>query len=120
MKQLKYHKDLVNKTDKLREMIQEHPDLPLVIFAGEEANSGDYSWMGCTDVYFQVGKVLDAAGPNDEKIYLDYDELEDDEGEQLYCEFGDIPDAEYEAILKERMAKYDEDWVDCIIIYATN
>ena len=120
MKELKYHKNLINKTDKLRKMILENPDLPLVVFAGEEANSGDYSWMGCTDVYFEIGKVLDAAGPNGEKIYLDVDDLEDDVGDLLYDEVGDIPDPEYGAMLKERMSKYDDDWVDCIIIYATN
>lgn len=42
--------DLVHETEKLRKLIIENPDCPLLIFAGEEANGGDYSYMCCTEV----------------------------------------------------------------------
>ena len=110
----------IHNTEKLRKLILENPGLPLVVFAGEEANNGDYNWMTCTDVSCEKGEILDCAGPNDERIYTDRDELEDDIGDELYNEVGDIPDEEYEKLLKERMSKYEEYWTECIIVYVTN
>lgn len=110
----------IHNTEVLRKMILENPDLPLLVFAGEESNSGDFSWTCCTDVRVKKGEVLDCEGPNDERIYTDRDELEDDVGDALYTEVGDIPDEEYEKMLKERMSKYEEYWTDCIILYVTN
>lgn len=110
----------LHNTEMLKQMIIENPDLPLLVFAGEEANSGDYSFMCCTDVRVEKGEVLDCAGPNDEIIYTDREDLEDDVGEELYREVGDIPDEEYEKMLKEEMSKYEEYWTDCIILIVTN
>lgn len=39
---------LLHSADELRQLIRENPALPLLVFAGEEANSGDYarpSWL---------------------------------------------------------------------------
>lgn len=110
----------IHNTEALRRIILENPDLPLVVFAGEEANSGDYSWICCTDVRVEKGEVLDCAGPKDELIYTDRDELEDDVADHLYSEVGNIPDDEYNRLLKERMSKYEEYWTDCILLYVTN
>ena len=110
----------IHNTEKLRKLILENPGLPLVVFAGEEANSGDHSWMTCTDVSCDKGEILDCVGPNDELIYTDRDELEDDVGDELYNEVGDIPDEEYEKLLREKMSKYEEFWTECIIVYVTN
>ena len=110
----------IHNTEVLRKLILENPDLPLLVFAGEEANGGDYSWMCCTDVSAEKGEVLDCKGPNDEYLYTDRDELEDDVGEELFSEVGDIPDEEYEKMLKERMSKYEEYWTECIIVRVTN
>lgn len=110
----------IHSTEVLRRMILENPNLPLVIFAGEEANSGDYSWMCCTDVRCENGEILDCEGPNDERIYTDRDELENDVADQLYGEFGNIPDDEFNRLLKEKMAEYEEYWTDCIILWVTN
>lgn len=110
----------IHNTEVLRKMILENPDLPLLVFAGEESNSGDFSWTCCTDVRVEKGEVLDCEGPNDERIYTDRDGLENDVMDALYTEVGDIPDEEYEKMLKERMNEYEEYWTDCIILYVTN
>ena len=36
---------LLHATDELRQLILENPELPLLVFAGEDCNSGDYSYM---------------------------------------------------------------------------
>ena len=63
---------------------------------------------------------MDCKGPKDDRLYIDREELEDDVGEELYDEVGDISDEEYEKLLKERMDKYEEYWTKCIILYVTN
>lgn len=110
----------IHSTEVLRKMILENPDLPLLVFAGEEANGGDYSWMCCTDVRCEKGEVLDCAGPKNEYIYTDREELEDDVADQLYGEVGNLPDDELNRLLKERMSKYEEYWTECIVLYVTN
>lgn len=39
---------LLHSADELRQLIRENPTLPLIVFAGDEANSGDYSYMSCS------------------------------------------------------------------------
>ena len=36
---------LLHSADDLRKLIIEHPDLPLLVLASEDANSGDYPYM---------------------------------------------------------------------------
>lgn len=110
----------IHNTKALQKMILENPELPLVVFAGEEANSGDYSWICCTDVRVEKGEILDCEGPNNEYIYTDRDELEDDVADQLYDEFSGLDDDEYATLLKKKMAKYEEYWTECIILRVTN
>jgi len=110
---------IIHNTEALRKLILENPDLPLLVFAGEEANNGDYTWMSC-DLYVEKGEALDCKGPKDERLYTEREELEEDVAEELYREVGDIPDEEYKKMLKERMDKYEEYWTDCIILYVTN
>lgn len=41
---------LLHSTEKLRKLILDNPDLPLLVFAGEDANSGEYSYQACASV----------------------------------------------------------------------
>ena len=111
---------LIHNTENLKKLILENPDLPLVVFAGEDANIGDCSWMSCTSVSCEKGEVLDCNGPNDEIIYTDRDDLQDDVEDEIYDEFGELPDEEYEKMLKEKMYKYEEYWTECIILWVNN
>ena len=40
---------LIAQSDKLRQLILEHPDYMIAVVAGEEANTGDYSYA-CREV----------------------------------------------------------------------
>lgn len=52
---------LLHSADELRQLIRENPTLPLIVFAGEEANSGDYSYMSCSYVKAYKGEYLDCS-----------------------------------------------------------
>lgn len=117
--------NLVHETEKLRKLLIENPDCPLLIFAGEDANIGDYGYMGCTSVSCEKNVVLildnDAPDPpNDELIYVGEDELEDDIAEQVYDDMPEATDEEQEAETKRRLAMFDKYWKECIVVYASN
>ena len=117
--------DLVHETEKLRKLIIDNPDCPLLIFAGEEANGGDYSYVACTQVSVEKDCVLlldndSPAAPNDERIYIGEDELEDDIADAVYDNLPDASEAELDAEVKKRMKEFEPYWKDCIVVYATN
>ena len=63
-------------TTELRKMIMKHPDYPIAVVVGEEANSGDYSWMYASDITFSLGEILDTEQPvNNEMIFNDKDDF---------------------------------------------
>lgn len=120
--------NLAKSTDELKRLIAEHPDYPIVVLAGEEANSGDYSWMFFSDISFGLDEILDVETPyNDEEVCTDRDCFEERMSDWLYGKLDDegvdvdqMPDAEFEKRLKEEIAKYDPYWKDVIAIWATN
>ena len=47
---------LLHATDELRQLIIDNPGLPLLVFAGEDANDGgDFFYMSCSRGTAQVG-----------------------------------------------------------------
>ena len=120
--------ELTKNTDELKRLISEHPDYPIVVLAGEEANSGDCSWMYCSDIGFHLGEILTVEAPyNDEIVCSDRDSFEEEMSDWLYYKLEDdgvdvdnMPDEEYEKILKEEIAKYEPYWKKVIAIWATN
>ena len=67
--------ELLHSTDELRKIIIDNPDLPLLVFAGEDANIGDWSYMSCSRISVYIGEVLDFDAdelvPYDNRIYTD-------------------------------------------------
>ena len=110
----------IHETEKLRDLILQHPELPIMISVGEEANNGDYSYTVCTDVCVENGEYLDCEGPDDLMIYTDRTNLEDDVGEAVYIDMPDAEDEKLEAEVKRRMEEYEPYWKGCIIIWANN
>jgi len=122
---------ITESTDELKRLIAEHPDYRIAVLAGEEANGGDYSWMYCSSIRFEVGELLDAEGPDDEKSYTDRDELFDDLCELIAdnAEWGvgqdgiwacKLSDEEIEARAAEKMKEFEPFWTNVIFIWATN
>lgn len=125
--------DFLNKTDKLRELILKHPDWPIMVIAGENANPGDYNTMCCTEVSAYEGEVLatyDHLG-RDDRIYTDLGDYREDVSEYYLLDNwneetgrsdkpSDVSDDEYEKILDDVCAKVDDKWRDCIIVEVDN
>ena len=110
---------LLHSGDELRKVLLEHPDLPLLVFAGDEANCGDYGYMSCTSISVEVGEFLDCQQRiNDERCFTDREEFAD-EARDNYCDF-DGSEQEFEQFIEKLILSYDPYWKPCIIVYVNN
>lgn len=50
---------LSKKSDELRKLILENPDLPIVVLAGEGVSDGDHAWTFCGSISFGIEDILD-------------------------------------------------------------
>jgi len=111
---------ITKKTDELKRLIAKHPDYPIVILAGEGANSGDYPWMYCADIGFEIKEILDTELITDYEgeVITDRDRLEEIIEEQFYDE--GLDGDELDNAVKAKVAEFDPYWVNVIVIYADN
>jgi hypothetical protein len=112
---------LSKESDELKKLILENPDLPIVVMAGEEANGGDHYWMFCSSISFHIEEILDCD-------YLDYNDcvfcdrahLEEHIENELYDEYYNKPNEEYEKAINDKLAELEPYWIKVIAICATN
>lgn len=112
---------------RILDMVKEHPDYPIAVLVGEEANAGDYYWMYATNVKVEVGEILDCVSEwvNDEIVTTDRDrfeeEVEDKVWDRLKEELGRKPtDEEQDEAVKAVLKAHEPYWVKCITITADN
>ncbi len=112
---------LTKKSDELKKLILENPDLPIVILANEDSSSIDYGWMFCYSISFYIEEILDCDFYDyDDTVFMDRDRLEEFIGDNLYDEYCEKSEEEYEAAIKNKLAELEPYWKKVIAIYATN
>ena len=117
--------DLTTKTDELKKLIAENPDLPIVVLAGTDATDGEQS-MYCGDIRFGIDEILDCEVPYMEYVETDRINFEEQIEEWLWDEMGGndrdtkLSEIVFEEALKETKAKYEPYWKKVITIYADN
>lgn len=89
--------------------------LPIIFFATDEANGGDY-YCQLASGRATKGIVLDCEGINTEHIYTDEDDLEEDIEQMVYEENPDWTELQIEEATKEKLKKYEPYWKECIFI----
>ena len=110
---------LLTASDELRKLVIENPDLPLLIFAGEDCNTGDYCYTTCSDCHAELGEFLDCMQEvKDERVYTAREDFQADL-EDNYYDF-DGSDKEFEQFIENRMMEYEPYWRKCIILYVDN
>ena len=115
------HIKLAKSTDELKKLIAEHPDYPIVVLAGEEANGGDHTWMYCSDISFGIDEILDTDFYGyDDTVFTDRDSLVEHIEDMLYDDYCGKPEEEYTAAIKTKMAELEPYWKKVIVIYASN
>lgn len=116
---------LVHDAAALRKLITENPDLPIVVIAGEEANSGDWGWQYCNDVDCNITEILDIKTPFDRDDGIIFDDRGDFEEAVAYVledreECKTMTNAEFDEAVKREVAMYDGCWRKVIAVYVTN
>ena len=105
---------LLHSTEELRNLIIENPDLPLLVFAGQDCNCGDWMYMSCGYCHAALGEFLDChQNVNSEKCYCDRDDFQED----LEYMYEDAYDDEW---IAAELKSYDPYWKKCIILYVDN
>lgn len=116
--------ELLVASDNLRKLIIENPGLPLLVFAGDDCNSGNYSYMTCSSCWAEVGEFLDCMQEvNDERVYTDRDEFKDALDDHLFDALEDGwhgTDEDWDAYVEQKLAEYEPYWRKAIIFYVDN
>ena len=112
---------LTQKTDELRKLILENPELPIVVLANHDSSSGDYSWTYCSSISFHIDEILDCDFYDyDDTVFTDRGRLEEKIDDDLWEEYHEKSEEEYDAAVKREVEKYEPYWKKVIAIYATN
>ena len=102
----------LDDTTELRKLILENPDLPLIVFAGEEAWSGEW----CYSQSHHVRASIDTLGLYGD-MWVDkddyYDRLVDDLCDEE--EYRYLSDEDYYKMIDQKMA--ETEFVKAIVIY---
>lgn len=110
---------ILHSADNLRQLIVDNPALPLVVFAGEDANLGDYGYMGCGYISAHVGEFLDCRQSIDDCYYfVDRDEFRE-KLTNTYDDF-DGTDDEFQKFIENKLLEYEPYWKSCIVLYVDN
>ena len=102
----------LNDTTKLRKLILENPDLPLLIFCGEDSWHDEYPYEQADA---SSGEVKELTLYED--WWMDKDDYENRLSDDL-CdkeEYKDMSDEEYNKMIQEKIAKTE--FVKAIVIY---
>lgn len=110
------------QTDKLKKLIAEHPDLPIVVIVNAEVVADDdYNWWYAPDISFSMGEILDCEQDvNDMKVYTDRDDFEEDLADVLgdSGDYDETTDEEFDKIVQEELKEYEPYWKKVIQIRA--
>ena len=113
---------IIHENTNLKKLIAENPDLPIVVLAGEYANSGDYGWEYCRYVECKISEILDCDTPfkNYDHVYSERDEFEEDLVSYLANRCEELTDEEFSELLKAEIARYEPHWKKVIAVFADN
>ena len=98
-------------TTELRKMILENPELPLIIFAGEDAWQGIYPY-NMVDARCRIENLTLYCD-----MWLDEDQYEEELSDDL-CdeeEYKDLSDEEWDEMIKQKVE--DTEFVEAIVVF---
>ena len=114
--------NFVKNTEKLREMILEHPDTPIAILVDPEVCGDDCGLWYAPDIRFSTGEILNCEQDiDDEKVFTDRNDFEETLVDIMADdpEYEELSDEEFDVVLKGKLKEYEPFWTKVIKITAT-
>ena len=113
--------DYLHYCSNLRRLLTENPKLPVIVYAGENANTGDYQYLCCSRVECSVGEVLDCELPfGGKEVFYDRDYFRERLADYLAEQLGGLTDDEFDKALKKELKKYEPYWKKVIEVWVDN
>ena len=107
-------------TAALRKLILENPDMPLVVFAGQDAcDSWHCACQLCSKVNAYIGEILNTDVFFSGMCYTDRDEFRDDLEDYYYPDY-EGKEADFNKFIEKKLQEYEHDWIPCIILEVDN
>ena len=112
---------LTKKSDELKKLILENTELPIVVLADEDSVCDYYGWTFCSSISFHIEEILDCDFYDyDDRVFTDRERLEEVITDNLYDEYCEKSEEEYEAAIKDKLKELEPYWKKVIAIYASN
>lgn len=110
--------DLCENTDKLRELILQRPELPIVVLTDSEVIADDYGWWYGCDISFTIDKLIIINKYGDDTVIDDKGDLEEYVQNELadMDEYKDLSDDDFYELVKAKVKEYEPLWTECIVI----
>lgn len=115
---------LLHSTDKLRQLIIENPELPLLVFATENAGAEGYDRHACGEIEAEIGEFMDCFLEDEDevncfsRVFASRADLE--EAVEELCEIHEINFEECSYFVRKTMEEYEPYWKPCIILTVGN
>ena len=106
--------DLFISSNTLRIVLDENPDLPLLVFRDTDCDNGDYSLTTCSELSVNVEDAVQGDGWEEGMIYTDRESLE--RHVELFYLDKSISEEEYNELVESKMKELDDKWVRCIVL----
>ena len=111
---------LFESTKELRQLIIDNPDLPLAIFATEEANNGEYYSIVSTEVLWARITEIALYETQYDSLFVERDEYKDRLRDDL-CdeeEYANLSDEEYDKVVEKKLSEIE--FTKCIFVCVGN
>lgn len=113
--------DICAKTDELRELILQRPELPIVVLTDYEVVADDsYTYWYGQDITFSIDRLICIKRRYDDywTTVNDESDLEDYLANELadMDEYKDLSDSEFDELVKAKVKEYEPLWTECIVI----
>lgn len=115
---------VAHNTSELRKLIVEHPELPLIVMATENAYFEPYYQATvCSDVHALIGEYLNCCQTvDDEIVFTNRDEFEEKLRDNIEDDYDnrDKSDEWIDAEVQRELAEYEPYWEPCILLFVGN
>lgn len=105
-------------TNKLRELILQRPELPIVVLTDYEVVGDGYGWWFGCDISFSIDKLILVNKYGEDTTIDDPIEFEEYIQNELadMDEYKDLSDEDFDELVKTKVKEYEALWTECIVI----